>query len=132
MDKNHQKKNDELNQPITMGFFKKYMDDFAAMIAREFSGMQNSMDKRFEQVDKRFDLLEHQNAADHASIRAKMKSGFERIEREIAEVKDQLNRLDRRTDQDDNALFSDINKLRIKVARLEKEVKFLKLKQSKT
>jgi len=131
MAKNNLKKN-KSDKPITEGFFTDYMDDFAASVARGFSGMQEYTDKRFEQVDKRFDRIEHQDAADHASIRAEIKSGLEKIECEIVEIKDKLNCLDKRTDQDDSALFSDIDKLRDKIARLEKEVKILKLNQSKT
>ena len=141
MDKNNLKNADK---PITEGFFIKYMDNFAVAIARGFNDERENndekfeqinkkfeqVDKRFDQIDQRFERLEKQNAADHASLRAEMRSGFERIEREIAEVKDRLNRLDKRTDQDDGALFSDIDKLRVKVAKLEKEVKFLKLRKS--
>lgn len=148
MDKNNLKKADK---PITEGFFVKYMDNFAAAIARGFNDERENndkrfdqinkrfeqvdkrfeqIDKRFEQIDQRFERLEKQNAADHASLRAEMRAGFERVGTEIAEVKDRLNRLDKRTDQDDSALFSDIDKLRVKVAKLEKEVKFLKLRKS--
>lgn len=88
-------------------------------IAKGLTSLQDSildvMNERFDKVDAI--LLNHSTRLD-------------RIERDLAEVKNKLYRLDVRTDQDDNAIFSDIDKLRVKIARLEKEVKILKLKQS--
>lgn len=131
-----------LDKPITESFFIEYMDDFARSVARGFSGMQEYIDKRFNKIDNtisshgdRLDRIEL-TLSDHGSKLDRIEhtlsdhsAKLDQIENEIAEVKFQLNTLDKRTDQDDSALFSDIDKLRSKVAKLEKEVKFLKLKQ---
>jgi len=103
---------------------KTTTDELTRMVAKGFADTQQYMDKRFDAIDVRFDRIEAES---------KMQGGrLDRIERELSEIKQKLDRIDKRTNEDDLAMFSDIDWLRKKVLHLEKEIKILKTKQSRS
>lgn len=127
--------------PITKEFFIEYMDDFSISLAKQFDSIDRKfekidqrfeqIDKRFEQIDKRFEQIDKrfekiEKRLDAAEYRLSV------IEKDIADIKDRLKRLDRRTDEDDMALFSDIEKTNKKLSTLEKRVILLENKVGKS
>ena len=89
-------------------------------ILEAISLFATNVDKKFEGIDARFDTLE-----------AKMEKGFADIRAEIKEVKIELlakiDALDTRSEEDTCANMKDYMKLKIRIEKLEKQIKQLQL-----
>lgn len=93
--------------------FKRIDDRFDQLTEIMMAGFEQ-FDKRFQQVDAHFEKID-QKLSEHDAK-------FDRLFFEIKEVKIKLDQLSKRTDEDDKALFNDIDKLKKRVLFLEKEV----------
>jgi len=77
----------------------------------------DKINQRFEQVDQRFDKIDCKLVEHDAK--------FDRLFIELADVKYRLDQIDKRTKEDDTALYHDVDLLKKKVIFLEKELKRL-------
>jgi len=111
------------------------INELARMVAKGFLDMQHHFDQRLSKIEKRLDKIEER--LDKIEVRLNrvemrlniVEQRLDRLERELEEINLKLDRLDKRTNEDDQALFSDIDWLRKRVLRLERDVKVLKAKQ---
>jgi ubiquinone biosynthesis protein UbiJ len=84
----------------TKEFIKSEIADLAQMITRSFDGLNHQIDARFAKVDERFG----------------------QVERDLGEVKETVERIDRRTQNQVDAVYEDVSDLQKRVERLEAKV----------
>ena len=85
----------------TKEFIKSEIADLAQMITRSFDGLNHQINERFGKVDER----------------------FEQVERDLGEVKETVERIDRRTQNQVDAVYENVADLQKRVKRLEANIR---------
>lgn len=91
------------------------LDKLAGMVARGFQ----AVDARFDGVEKRFDDVESRLDAVETSL-GDIDARLSRTETNVIEVKQAVRRIDLRTQNQVDAVYSDITNLKKRVTVLEK------------
>lgn len=101
------------------------IDDLALMIQRQFSATEErfvSIDQRFEQIDQRFEQVNNRMETGFANLEAKLDYKFHLLQGEIEDIKERLDRIEKRTLEDDNVLSTEIVDIKKRVNLIEKKL----------
>lgn len=110
---------------------KMTLDNLAVMIKREFDRINkklNDHDKQFTKIDQRFDKIDQRFTKIDSKLDS-MQTDILSFKLELLDINLKLDRLEKRTFEDDDAFASDIIDLRKRVKVMERKI--VKLQASK-